>query len=1672
MHHRFFLLLFIFLTALVPRIVLSTHLMGGSLTYLYMGMSGTDYQYQVTLKIYRYCDATGGGTAPLDVSMMLGIYDQDPLNPNDDKWWNRTEILSMVSSGFITPPSPGVNCPFNTTVCVEEGIYEAEIFLPPSSGGYHLLVERCCRNGNIVNLSSPGSFGQTYYCFIPPAPMVNSSPQFSDVPVPYICAGDQVTIVNNAWDPDGDSLVYSFEIPYSGYSGAGNAVPDPQIDNNPYGWPIPGAIYNPGYSVSAPFGTGGLSQIDSYTGLTTYMIPNQGFFVVVVEIKEYRNGVLIAAVRRDLQLIAIPCPVNVVPVLSNAGGAGQVNFTITEGQTLCFPVAFSDPDGDSLYLTSTGNIFNGALTNPPATLPAANGDGFVTSQFCWSTDCGMASVAPYQFVASVIDNGCPPKTINQIYSIVVNPSPLPPAPAISIMQNPPGPICLGTSVTFTALPTFGGTSPVFQWQLNGVNVGGNSNTWISSTLSNGDVITVSMTSNSVCVSSNTATSTPVIMVVNPFTAPSVTISSVPAGPICAGTAVTFTANPVNPGPAPVYQWTVNGVNVGSNTPVFTSSTLTMGSQVGVTISSNPACPASTSNNINMTVNPLLAPSVQILSNISGAICPGQAVTFQAYPVAGGSAPSYQWQVNGINVGSNSNLFTSSTLNSGDQVSVILTSNETCMTSPTANSNVINITVTTPSSPTVSITASPAGPVCKDDNIIFTAAPINGGASPVYQWQVNGITVFTGGNVYASSSLINGDQVSVILTSSLTCLSSSTANSNIIQLTINPLSVPSVTISVTPSATFCVGTPVTFSATPVNGGASPSYAWQINGVNTGNTGSTFTTTGLLNQDKVRVVMTSSANCTSPLSANSNQITVSVMPSVIPLVAVTANPTGPICQGTPVTFSTAIIAGGSTPGYQWQINGVTVPGATSSTFTSSTLNNGDIVRAWLTSSANCANPVNVVSTPISMVVNPVLVPSSTITVTPSFPVCEGTSVTFNANVNNEGGAPVYQWQVNGVTVALGSLSFATSSLNDGDSVRLRMTSNALCAQPATVFSNTLGVNITPLLTPAVSITASPAGTICDGTPITFTAIPVNGGVSPSFQWFLNNNPSGTGNNIYTGTFSNQDTIFAVLTSSYDCPIPPTDTSNIIITNVLPNLTPGVSITVNPAGPVCPGDLLAFTATPVNGGGVPVYQWFLNGNAITNTAPVLSGTTFQNGDQISVVIYSSAQCLTTPSASSNVIQAIINPNIQPGVSIGVQPTGSVCDGDSLFFSAVYSGAGPTPAFTWRVNGIPVGSSVPTFNTNQLNNGDVIDLILTSSAFCALPLTDTSNNLIAVIDPLLSPTAIITANPPGIFCDGAIITYSALGTDGGQTPHYNWLLNGVSLGINNDTVITGNFQDGDTLQLLYTSSERCLNYNPAPSNTIIIKRYPPLLPLIYVTPAVCEGDEALLSVQVTGGNGGPYYLEWSNGLGNGNSFVIHPAQSSTYSVLVSDSCSTERSDQKFIIVNPLPDVDFQVNPTNSDILNPYVEFEEMTVGASQWFWDFGDGNSAAIANPVHEYYTPGYYRVWLTAISDSGCVDSTFRDLYVRDVVTFYIPNSFTPDGDGINDQFGIIGDSLSGYHLSVYSRWGQQIFESTGPFDTWDGNGPDGKSAPGGVYVYRAKIFNAPGKQIFNGTVTLLR
>jgi uncharacterized protein (TIGR02145 family) len=204
------------------------------------------------------------------------------------------------------------------------------------------------------------------------------------------------------------------------------------------------------------------------------------------------------------------------------------------------------------------------------------------------------------------------------------------------------------------------------------------------------------------------------MIVNPNNPVSVTISP-SNNPVCSGTPVTFTAVPVNSGALPSYQWKVNGINTGPDNPVFVYSpvnndlvTCVLTSSETVCVTNNPAI----SNTITMTVNPTLPISVSIIAS-ANPVCSGFTVTFTATPVNGGTTPSYQWKVNGGNVEPNSPVFTYIPL-SGDLVSCILTSSETCATGNPAVSNIVMMTVSV--TPVVTFT------LCNDPVTTTNAVP--------------------------------------------------------------------------------------------------------------------------------------------------------------------------------------------------------------------------------------------------------------------------------------------------------------------------------------------------------------------------------------------------------------------------------------------------------------------------------------------------------------------------------------------------------------------------------------------------------------------------------------------------------------------------------------------------------------------------------------------------------------------------------------------------------------------------------------------------------------------------------------------------------------------------------------------------------------------------------------
>jgi uncharacterized protein (TIGR02145 family) len=339
--------------------------------------------------------------------------------------------------------------------------------------------------------------------------------------------------------------------------------------------------------------------------------------------------------------------------------------------------------------------------------------------------------------------------------------------------------------------------------------------------------------------------------------------------VCAGTSVTFTATPTNPGANPIYQWKVNSINAGTNSPVFTYIPAN-GDLVSCLLTSSATCttnnPAS-SIQYPESVNPNLPVSVTVAPS-QNPVCAGNTVTFTATPTNGGVSPIYQWKVNGINAGTNSSTYSYVPTN-GDLVSCILTSSETCTTGNPASSIQYPVSVDPNLPVSITIIAS-SNPFCQGSSVTFTATPVNEGALPIYQWKINGVNSGTNNSTFTYNPL-NGDLVSCTLTSSISCPINNPITSNTLLMTVNNNLPAGVTI-VASSNPFCPGSSVTFNATPINGGTTPVYQWKVNGVNAGLNSHTFTYNPV-NADSVRCIMTSNLACVTGNPASSAEIIMS-------------------------------------------------------------------------------------------------------------------------------------------------------------------------------------------------------------------------------------------------------------------------------------------------------------------------------------------------------------------------------------------------------------------------------------------------------------------------------------------------------------------------------------------------------------------------------------------------------------------------------------------------------------------------------------------------------------------------------------------------------------------------------------------------------------------------------
>ncbi|MCX6251719.1 MAG: hypothetical protein NTX61_13320 [Bacteroidetes bacterium] len=672
-----------------------------------------------------------------------------------------------------------------------------------------------------------------------------------------------------------------------------------------------------------------------------------------------------------------------------------------------------------------------------------------------------------------------------------------------------------------------------------------------------------------------------------------------------------------------YQWSISPGGIKTSGGTSTDNTVTVtwnviGTQhVYVNYNDN-GCEALTPTDYPVTVT--ASPAVNVtIGTPSNTVCEGTQVTYTATPTNGGTIPAYQWLVNGGGVWPNAPTMSYIPAN-GDQIFCILTSNVTCSSNNPDTSNVITMTVYPPSPVSVTIAAS-ENPVCSGTSVIFTATPTNGGSTPSYQWLVNG----TGVSQYAPTmSYIpaNGDVVTCILTSSNTiCVSNNPATSNAISMVVNPLNPVSVSIS-TPNNPYCQGSTVTFTATPTNGGTTPSYSWKVNGIAVGSNSPNYSYIPA-NGDLVTCVMNSNIACPNGNPATSNTITM-VENTVNQVSIVISTPATTVCSGTSVIFTANPTNGGTTPGYQWKVNGVN-NGANNFQFTYTPVN-GDCISCILTSNLVCASGNPATSNSICMTVNPNLPVSISIS-TPVTTVCAGTQVTFTAFPTNQGTLPQYQWKVNGVAVGISSLTYSCTPLN-GDQVSCILTSNATCPTGNPATSNTITMTVNANMPVSILISAS-NNPVCSGIPVTYTATPTNGGTTPVYLWKVNGINTGTNSTTYQYIPVNGDLITCTLTSNLTCTSGNPATSNTITMGVA--ASPVVTLTR------CNDSVTTTVAQPFRlKGGIPLGGTYSGPGVTTGIFyPAIAGA----GTHLITYTYTNAAL-----CSANAIVTIVTRNASP--------------------------------------------------------------------------------------------------------------------------------------------------------------------------------------------------------------------------------------------------------------------------------------------------------------------------------------------------------------------------------------------------------------------------------------------
>jgi gliding motility-associated-like protein len=480
-------------------------------------------------------------------------------------------------------------------------------------------------------------------------------------------------------------------------------------------------------------------------------------------------------------------------------------------------------------------------------------------------------------------------------------------------------------------------------------------------------------------------------------------------------------------------------------------------------------------------------------------------------------------------------------------------------------------------------------------------------------------------------------------------------------------------------------------------------------------------------------------------------------------------------------------------------------------------------------------------------------------------------------------------------------------------------------------------------------------------------------------------------------------------------------------------------------------------VTGGSQPlIYEWFLDGVPAGNatTLPVSLVTS----SVVNLTITDQCGSSTNETALLNVV-----PYTPPTIDLQADYFTNCLDTDATIVPLSVTGGQGAIIYTWSQNGAVTAPSANQLTVSTSLDEQQVAVQVTITDECNSVFSDESMVTYVPAPPvnISLPTEVV------LICDDPAVLLSPNSVTGGQGDlTYQWFTGGQPLSSTYDLETSTNVPTSYTFEV----TDEC-GYAYEEDVPVIIDLYEYMSIETFGDTSVCPGDLITLEAGVSGGLA-PISYQWNNSLANAAAVQAAPQESTNYAVTATDVCGNQIAGSISAFVT---EVHAGFNLHMEDYHGFYtdnISWHELSDSLT-YTW-YVDGEEIAQQFEVSmQFADMDDHVVSLLMVNEAGCKDSIYH--FTQAPPTLFVPSAFTPDGDGLNDQFRVQGNNISKYEIKIYDRWGTVVFASENMEEAWLGEGRPGGSyySDPDIYAYRI-IAEGPGGNYFEyeGHITLIR